>query len=235
MGEARMLEPKKTPPDPPPDQVLRELADLARVPAAQRDFYVESIRMNVQTACDRIGLTKNGLTKKQGERLLSSAQTIYETLGELTPDQQIFMNSVLGGKSQFIFDRISVGGIGGLRQTAYQLALLFSLVTGQPHPRYPHQAPLQRKRGKSQGGRRPGSIKDSIFQDFVFELWTSTKVAGGKLSFEKNTPKGELIEAMRRLAPYLPDRFVPKALSGSTLQKLKNLADELVGRLDEVS
>jgi hypothetical protein len=204
------------------------------VPAEQHDFYSESIRINVQIACEREGLAQKGLTIKQGTTLLRSAVGLYEALGNISDDERQLIKSILVGKSEFIFDRISRGGVDGLRQTTYQLTLLFSLLTGKPHPRYPHQAQLPRKRGKSPGGRRPGSIKRSIFQDFVFDLWLSTRVAGGRLSFERNTPQGTMTQALKALAPHLPEGFVPKALPAPTLQKLKNLCSRAEVAVDEL-
>ena len=233
----RMSESKQTTsPEALPDEVLQQLADLARVPAAQRGFYSESIRMNVQTACELEGLKKE-LTRKQGTALLRSALALYEALGNLTEDEQRFINSILGGKSAFIFDRISSEGLGGLRKTAYQVALLFSLLTGKPNPRYPHETLKPRKRGTRPGGRRPGSVKDPIFQDFICDLWISTSAAGGKLSFEKNTPRGTVFTAIKLLSPHLPKGFVPKALPASTVQKLKNLCKAALDQVqaDEVS
>jgi hypothetical protein len=231
-----MSESKKTSPDGPPEEVLGKLADLARVPDAQRAFYSESIRMNVQTACERERLAKKGITKKQGTTLHRSALAFYEVLGNLTEGEQQFINSILGGKSEFIFDRISSGGFGGLRKTAYQIALLFSLLTGKPNPRYPHETLKPRKKGRRAGGRRPGSVKDPIFQDFICDLWISTNAARGKLSFEKNTPRGTVFGAIKLLSPHLPEGFAPKALPASTVQKLKNLCNraELLVAASEV-
>ncbi len=77
-------------------------------------------------------------------------------------------------------------------------------------------------------------MKDSIFQNFVCDLWISTTVAGGKLSFEKTTPRGTLIKALEMLAPHLPNGFVPKALPASTLQKLKNLCNRAKTAADKL-
>jgi hypothetical protein len=209
---------------PPSKDVLRELADLARVPPPERDVYYQSVRECVRTACERKRLTDNGLTSEHGKKLLQSALSLQEALWSLSKHEVKLITSLLDGKSAFVFDRISGGGHGGLQRTAYQLALLFSLLTGKPEPRYPHRAPAPRKRGKSPGGRRPGSISNPILQDFIFGLWTSTNVAGGKLSFAKSPVKGEpqgtILGVIKMLAPHLPEGFVPKALPAPTLAKL---------------
>ena len=106
----------------------------------------------------------------------------------------------------------------------FAVALLFSLLSGKAPPRSPSEGPAPRKRGKSPGGRRPGSIHNPILQDFVFNLWNSTKVAGGKLSFAKSPVKGEpqgtILASLKMLAPHLPEGLVPKALPAPTLAKL---------------
>jgi hypothetical protein len=210
---------------PPSKDVLRELADLARVPPPERDDYYQSIRECVRKACERKRLTNLGLTREHGERVLQSALSLQGALWSLSKREAKLITMLLNSKSAFIFDRISGGGSAGLQRTAYQVALLFSLLTGKPEPRYPHQGPAPRKRGKRPGGRRPGSINNPILQDFISDLWISTNTAGGKLSFAKSPlrgePQGTILKAIEKLEPHLPERFVPKVLPAPTLEKLR--------------
>jgi hypothetical protein len=118
--------------------------------------------------------------------------------------------------------------VGGLLETTYQVAALFSLLTGKPHPPYPHEAPRPRKRG-----RRKGGVKDYIFQNFVSDLLNSTKTAEGRLTLEKNIRVGTLIKAIKMLAPHLPLGLVPKRLPTSTLQRLKTQCDKLFAEVDD--
>jgi len=205
-------------PKAPSDEVLRHLAELARVPAEHREFFCESVRTSVQTACELDGLVKNGLAtlaSKRGKNLARSALTLYDTLGNLNNRERAFIEGILGGKA--IFRKISGAGLSGLEQTAYEIALLSSLVTGKPPPRFPSQPPEPPVRG-----RRAGTVKDWIFQKFVWDLLISTTTADGSLTFEKETPRGTLVDAIKKLAPYLPDGFVPDPPPGSTLQRLKD-------------
>jgi hypothetical protein len=71
-------------------------------------------------------------------------------------------------------------------------------------------------------GRRSGSVKNRPFRSFVRDLFRVAEAAGGRFTFEKNTGRGTLIEAIRILGPCLPDGFVPKALPFSTLQRVKS-------------
>src|SRR5450759_130042 len=190
---------------PVPDEVLHQLADRGKVPAdrgkkpnAKRKFFFDSIRTNVQTACELDGLVKGGLANEKGATLYRAAHELYEMLGNLNEDERKLIEGILG-KSR-LFDRISSQGVGEIRETAYQFALLFSLVTGKPHPRYPHQSPNPRQRGP-----KPGRVKHPIFHKFAFDIYLSTKVAGGYLTFDKNGTMGTWDEALEKLATYIPN------------------------------
>jgi hypothetical protein len=71
-------------------------------------------------------------------------------------------------------------------------------------------------------GRPRGTVKNRAFQVFVRGLFLAAVRAGGRYTLEKNIQKGTVIEAIDILAPYLPDGFVPKNLSFSTLQRIKS-------------
>ena len=152
---------KKNTPKALTGEVLQELADLAGVPAARREAYFDSVRKAVQTACELHGLVKGGLANTS---LHSAALTLYDALGKLNKRQRALLEAILG-KREFAFDRISNEGVGELRQTAYEIARLFSLVTGKASPRDPHQPSQSR-----QGGR--GTVKHPVF----------TTAAGGNLT-----------------------------------------------------
>jgi hypothetical protein len=200
---------------PVPDEVLRQVAELAHVPTAQHEFFFEVVRDSVQTACDLNALAKGGLTNKKGATLHRAALDFYETLKTLNKDEGKFIERILDSKAKFIFDRISDGGVDELRKTAYQLALLFSLITGKPLPRYPHQGPQPRQRGK-----KSGWVKHPRFNEFAFNIYLSAKVAGGNLTFDKNGLGGTWVDAIEMLAPHLPAGFVPEPFPGSALQRL---------------
>jgi hypothetical protein len=202
----------------PPDDTLVKLADRARVPEEQRDFYYERILENVHNICEHKKLIDGGLTKEHGSRLHQATVVLRETLDNLDENEKKLVCSVLNDKGAFVFDRFSHEGIDGLRQTVFQLDVLFRLLTGKPRP---HQGSLPRKCGNRPGGRRPGSSKGSLLENFVSELLISTITAGGKLSFEKNTCGGTLPDAIEMLRPYLPEGVVPNVLPSPTLQKIK--------------
>jgi hypothetical protein len=203
---------------PVPDAALRRLAVLGRVPDAQHELFFEFVGTLVQTACERDEIVKQGRTTKNGTALQRASLALFELLNNLSKDELEFIEKIFGGKSKSIFDRISGGGVFGLAQTAYQFALLFSHMTGKPLPRFPRKAPQPHRRGP-----KPGTVKDLVYQEFVFELLLSATLAGGRLTNDKNENygPGTLIEAIKILVPHLPTGFVPKKFSGSKLQRLK--------------
>jgi len=211
------------------DEVLRQVADFGRVPDAQREVFFESIRQIVQTACELNGLVKEGLTNKRGEKLVRAAFSFYDSLGNLNKHERALIEGILSGNAKFIFDRISSEGVLGLEEIAYQLALLSSIVTGKPPPRYPSQSPEPPQRG-----RRSGSVNNWLFQNFASQLYISTVAAEGRPTFEKDAPSGNWIKAIRALEPCLPAGFVPKSLSGSTFHRLKDACTRAEKEADEL-
>jgi hypothetical protein len=220
--------PPHAPPPMPDEATLQQLASIAGVPAEEREFFFESVRANVQKACELNEFVKGGLANKTGATLLRAARELYEVLSNLNKDEREFLEGILGSPSGRIFGGISSGSVGGLRETTYQLVELFSLVTGNPSPQYPHQAPQRRQRG-----RKSGLVKNWVFQDFVFDLYTSTKAAEGKLIHDKNRPGTTLGRAIRLLAPHLPHGLVPKRFA-STLQRLQTRYNKIMPDLDDV-
>jgi hypothetical protein len=70
-------------------------------------------------------------------------------------------------------------------------------------------------------GRRPGTVKDPNFQEFVSQILILTQFKGKGLTLEKNIGTGTVIEAIDALARYLPPGFVPAPLPIQTLQRVK--------------
>ena len=69
-------------------------------------------------------------------------------------------------------------------------------------------------------GRRPGTVKNPSFRVFLRKLRNAAKAYGGRLGLQKNIPEGALLETIKIVAPHLPNGFVPKHLSASTLQRI---------------
>jgi len=204
---------------PVPDDVLERLADLGHVTATQRESFFKSIRMNVQTVFELDGLGRLGFANR-GESLAGTAHALYDVISNLSKRERLLIERVLEGKAKFIFDRISNkaidAGIDGLEEAAYQLALLWSLVTGTRRPRLPSQPP-----DPPVAGRKSGTVEHWAFQKFVSDLLISTTVANGRLTLSRDYGTGNLIAAINVLKPYLPVDFVPTPLPIRTLQRIK--------------
>jgi hypothetical protein len=203
----------KTWPKAPTAKVLRQVADLGRVPAAGRKLFFDAIRTNVQTAWELDGIAKGALANSKGATLHHAALTLYDKLGNLEPNERVLIEGILSNL-KFNFDRISSEGVGGLWQITYQLARLFGLVTGKLTPRHFQESPQSRKGGT-------GTVKHPIFQQFVCDLLISATAADGNLTLDVNGRSGTLIDAIKMLADYLPDGFGPSSLSLTTLKRLK--------------
>ena len=203
-------------------EVLQELADLANVPDAQQKSFFESVRLNVQAAWDLDAIVKGGLANEKGTTLHQAALTLYANLGKLNNSERALVERILSN-ANFVFDRISSGGLEGLWKTTYQIARLLSLLTDKTPPRDPHQRPQSR-----QGGR--GTFKHPRLQKFVCGLLLSTTAAGGNLTANAYGGDGTLFDAIKMLSPHLPDGFNLSALSLITFQRLKTRCARLAGK-----
>ena len=204
------------------DEVLRELADLGKVPAAKREFFFDAVRTNVQTACDLDAIVKGGLANEKGTTLHQAALTLYNNLCKLNNSERALFEKILSNPN-FVFDRISSGGVEELRQTTYQIARLLSLLADKTPPRDPRQGPQSR-----QGGR--DTLKHPRLQKFVCDLLISTTAAGGNLTANAYGGDGTLFDAIKMLSPHLPDGFNLSALSLITFQRLKTRCARLAGK-----
>jgi hypothetical protein len=208
-----------------PDKILRQLAEIGRVPSEQHDFFFETVRRDVETACQLDGLV-GGLSTKKGKTLANASMTLYDALGNLAKTERHFLKATLSER-ELTFHRIS--SKGAIEEIIYQLALLFCLLNGKAPPRPPWLSPESPSRG-----RRSGSVKNWIGQNFVWDLLIATTTADGGLTLEKNIRGGSLIEAVDLLAPYLPDRLALSRLSTSTLQRIKDAHGEVQRTADKL-
>ena len=216
-----MSKSKQTSPPARLETTLRELADLAKVPAAERASFFEDVSLNIQAATEQVELGAHWTkASNNANKIWEHARGLYEMVSTLNKTETEILQRILTGQGKFLFARFSGDGISGLQETAYQLALLFSLLAGKPHPSFPSQTPVARKRGRSPGGRPKGAVKSPIFQNFIRDLRTTVRAHGGKLTVDKDANGGSMIEALQKLKSHLPQRFIPNVPSGPTLRKL---------------
>jgi hypothetical protein len=106
-------------------------------------------------------------------------------------------------------------------EAAEQFACLFSGLTRTPPPPTPYATPRPRKRG-----RRRGDVENYLFQDFVFDLLMASD---GKLKPNKEyREKRTLRRAVEFLRPSVPDGFIPKRFSESTLQRIQKRYNDVM-------
>jgi hypothetical protein len=80
-------------------------------------------------------------------------------------------------------------------------------------------------------GRPEGNVLTKRYRGnlapYTLRLMWDVAAAGGRLTLDKNTREGTLIEALEQLRPYLPPDLIPTTLPVPTLSRLKSLAAKL--------
>ena len=148
-----------------PVRYCEQLADLADVPDAQRKFFFESVRLNVQAAWDLDAIVKGGLANEMGTTLHQAALTLYANLGKLNNSERALVERILSNPN-FVFDRISSGGLEGLWKTTYQIARLLSVLTDKNSPtRSPSTSTVPPRR---QGHFQASEIAKIRLRSFAF-------------------------------------------------------------------
>jgi hypothetical protein len=89
----------------------------------------------------------------------------------------------------------------------------------RPKSRYLHGRPNWGGFAEQPG---PGSLPQ-----FTLRLLWDVRIAGGRLTLNKNSGTGTLIETLQLLSPYLPPGFIPKILPVSTLATMHALDKKL--------
>jgi hypothetical protein len=217
--------PTHAPPVLPKDVTLR-VADVARVPAEERDQFCDLVYGTVRIVWE---WSRDAMSTEPGQALVdaaAAARFLHKQLGKLNKADRMWVERLV---AQTIPDkttrewlerdlghRIDLpwhdGGLGGLQLTVYRLAHLFSIAVGKSPPKGPDRNPAARSR----------TVKDVISQNFVRNLLIDADQTGGTLTFEKNAGRGTLIDAIKLLTEHLPEGIAPEKLSMSTLQRIKN-------------
>ena len=202
--------PTKTLPPPrlPWDEAFR-ISDLARVPPSERERFrdyacglaEETWWRDKQAALARPGLALMKVAK--------AARMLHEAQLKLGKRDRACVKRVLEREPAVFEDQFE-----RLPQTAWQLDFIFSTATGTSMRSGSERPPTNR-------GRKRGSVSNRSFQKLVRDLLLAAFAAGGKLTLDKNSGKGTLIEALNILRDHLPPRLVPNALPFGTIQKIK--------------
>jgi hypothetical protein len=173
--------------------VLRQLAELARVPDEKRVEFCRQVSNLVSDMwrydADRRALVVAKQTKSLS-RAIDALQAARQALADLDEE---------------------------LREAARELIVEIELGVTRFLACMGEESGPARRRADGRG-RRPGKV-NWMFAAFVVKLRRAARAAGGRLGLQKNIEKGPLLEAIKIVAPHLPDGFVPKPMSTSTLQR----------------
>jgi ribosomal protein L22 len=173
--------------------VLRQLAELARVPKEKRVEFCRQVSNLISDMWTYDADRRALLVAKQNKslsRAIAALQAARQAVAELDEE---------------------------LREAARELIVEIDLGMTKFLACMREESGPARRRADGRG-RRPGRV-NWMFAAFVAKLRRAARAAGGRLGLQKNIEKGPLLEAIKILAPHLPDGFVPKPMSTSTLQR----------------
>jgi hypothetical protein len=173
--------------------VLRQLAELARVPKEKRVEFCRQVSNLISDMWTYDADRRALLVAKQNKslsRAIAALQAARQAVAELDEE---------------------------LREAARELIVEIELGMTKFLACMREESGPARRRADGRG-RRPGRV-NWMFAAFVVKLRRAARAAGGRLGLQKNIEKGPLLEAIKVLAPHLPDGFVPKPMSTSTLQR----------------
>jgi hypothetical protein len=192
------------------DMPLR-LAELARVPEENRDGFWLAVFGAVLDAWEHDASRKMAVSLNQNEvlsRAIDALRVARQALADLDEECKKVGPIGRGGLAEALF----WGRLPELTAEIEQGMDGFFVWVQEDM-----EAPRRRVH---RSGRPPGTVKNRRFRVFLRELRRAAKVFGGRLGLQKNIQKGALLEAIKIVAPHLPEGFVPKRLSASTLQRI---------------
>jgi hypothetical protein len=193
------------------DMPLR-LAEVARVPEENRDGFWLAVFAAVLDAWEHDDRRKMAVSLNQNEvlsRAVGALRYAREALADLDEECK----------------KVGPSGRGGLAESQFWWSLLPELIAAIEHGmdrffEWTQEATEPPRPRAHRRGRRRGTVKNRRFRVFLRKLRNAAKAYGGRLGLQKNIPEGALLEAIKIVAPHLPDGFVPKSLSASTLQRI---------------
>jgi hypothetical protein len=173
--------------------VLRQLAELARVPKEKRVEFCRQVSNLISDMWTYDADRRALLVAKQNKslsRAIAALQAARQAVAELD-------------------EELREAARGPIVEIELGITTFLACMREESGP--------ARRRADGRG-RRPGRV-NWMFAAFVVKLRRAARAAGGRLGLQKNIAKGPLLEAIKILAPHLPDGFVPKPMSTSTLQR----------------
>jgi hypothetical protein len=176
------------------------------VPQEQRHYFQEHVIMSLTSVWCSYNIMPKLQKNSPLSRAVEAAIRLHEALGELTP--------VESERVEDEFDHDPFRWNAGWREIAFRLGENLRRACGSEIGLRPFEEGPRPKRK----GRRPGTVKNPHFGEFISNFVTDAFHFGGRLTFEKNGPSGSLTRIIDILTPYVPSGFVPDPLPGSSMR-----------------
>lgn len=194
-----------------PWDIALKIADLAAVPAAEREDCADSLRGLVwaNSGCDSRSLsTKLSPALSQAA---DAARALQAAVCNLSNHDREWLQGFACYDVPHVQELLRT-----LPRTTSRLATLLGTAIGRYSPS-DHIVPA----GPKKRGRKQGTVNDPAFHRIVDGVLLCVFVAGGELTLDKNFKTGTLIEVLNVLRPYLPKGVIPNVLPLGTIQKIK--------------
>jgi hypothetical protein len=185
---------------------LETITDVARVPQKRRAHFQEDVISSMTSVWNSYNVLPKLHKGSSLPRAVEAAVRLNEALAELTVAESDLVEG--------FFQCDSFHWSAEFREIAFRFAdRLTSACGSNISVRRIEEGPRPNSRG-----RRPGTVKNPQFSVFVFNLVCDAFYYGGRLTLEKNTPSGSLVNVIDILTPYVPSGFVPDPLPGSSMR-----------------
>jgi hypothetical protein len=201
-----------------PRDIGLKIAELAGVPAAEREDCADALRGLVWTTS---GSDSRSLPTKPSPALrqaADAARALQAAVCDLSVNDHEWVQRFTYYDEPHVQELVRT-----LPRTISRLTTLLGIAIGRyrysPLDVVDPTEPLKR-------GRRPGSFNDPAFHRVVDDVLFCVFAFGGKLTLDKNFEGGTLIAALNELRPYVPAGLIPNVLPLGTLQKIKTAFSE---------
>jgi len=199
------------------DDAALHVAKLAKIPDHNHDAFCRDICGYVQMVCEWD--SRSAVSYRPSKNLkdaANAARALRAAAQALTDDDKQWVQKVvaqhkyLDGRPNPLLD---------LNWTALVVAQVLNLAAsgrGLLNSFGPIDCKPPRKRG-----RKRGSVNDKTFHELIDLILHAAYSYDGKLTFDKNSQRGSLVNVLEFLRPHVPRGVIPKALPYNTIQKIK--------------
>jgi hypothetical protein len=187
-----------------PSNVVRRLATLAGVPAAEQELFHEQFSLSFALTWQR----GRAVSSKPGSALVKAARAATTLQKEFYRLSQQDRERVGYLRSSSGFSKTSLG------LAITELAIVFNHAIGRRSQNLAVPRVFRQRQDRFR-------VKDQMLRELVFSLLGAARDHYGEFTLDKNYQSGTLLQALNILRPHLPKGLVPNALPFGTIQKLK--------------